>query len=143
MSKKLLNLLLVCFMLILTTQKIYATEEIKGLSISAKEIIERLTRLEEGQKALRREMDGLRREMDGLREEINGLRSIMLAGFGILFAGMFAMIGFVIWDRRTALSPAVSEIKELKERQTKLEELLKLYSKKSPELANILKSLKL
>lgn len=59
----------------------------------------------------RLEMNSLRGEMNGLREEMNNLHremmEFMLWGFGITFAGIFALIGFVIWDRQTALSPAV------------------------------------
>lgn len=44
----------------------------------------------------------------------------MFWGFGILFAGMFTLVVFVLWDRRTALSPAIRKNKELEERDVKL-----------------------
>ncbi len=50
------------------------------------------TKVDEGQKALQRQIDDL--------------KTFMLWGFGILFGGMGILIGFVIWDRRTALAPA-------------------------------------
>ena len=30
----------------------------------------------------------------------------------VILAGMFALVGFVIWDRRTALAPAVKKVEE-------------------------------
>ncbi|MFZ6017848.1 MAG: hypothetical protein ACOYU0_09700 [Nitrospirota bacterium] len=50
------------------------------------------TKVDEGQKSLQRQIDDL--------------KTFMLWGFGILFGGMGILIGFVIWDRRTALAPA-------------------------------------
>lgn len=92
------------------------------IEISSREIIERLARLEEGQK--------------NLNQRIDDLRQLILWGFGITFAGMFTLIGFVIWDRRTALAPAVN-------RMDRLEAALKEYAAKSPELAEALKKARL
>ncbi len=49
------------------------------------------------------------------------LKDFMLWGFGITFAGMFALIGFVIWDRRSALAPAVAGLRALEERDARVE----------------------
>jgi len=44
--------------------------------------------------------------IDDVNKSINGriddTNNILLWGFGVLFAGMFVLVGFVIWDRRTA-----------------------------------------
>ncbi len=40
-------------------------------------------------------------------QRIDDVINIMLWGFGVLFAGMMSLIGFVIWDRRSALAPAI------------------------------------
>ena len=120
-----------------------------NLTISDREIIERLTRLEEGQKALEKglnkRIDDLRSELKGniseLRERIDDLRSVVLGGFAILFAGMFALIGFVIWDRRTALAPVISKNKELEEKEERIERILKEYALKEPGLKEVLKAL--
>lgn len=69
------------------------------LTISDKEIIERLTRLEEGQRASREQMIA---GQTSLQSQIGGLRNLILGGFGVIFAGIFTLTGFVIWDRRTA-----------------------------------------
>ena len=80
-------------------------------TIAGRELIERLARLEEGQKRLDQRIDALSQRIDDLQknlgERIDELRQFMLWGFGVTFAGMFTLIGFVIWDRRTALNPAI------------------------------------
>ena len=93
--------------------------------ITGREIVERLTRLGEGQKRLEQRM--------------NELREFLLWGFGMTFAGIFALVGFVIWDRRTALAPAVRRIEELQERERRLEAALREYAAKEPALAEALK----
>ena len=94
---------------------------------------ERLIRLdvkvEEGQKAL--------------QNQIDNLQTFLLWGFGILFGGMGVLIGFVIWDRRTAVEPVVRKSRELEEKEEKIVRVLKEYSRFEPKLAEILKSLNL
>jgi len=71
----------------------------------------------------------------GLNKRRDALQSIMLTGFAILFSGMFAVIGFVIWDRRTALAPARKQIEELSQKEKALDkvlEVLKVYARKEP-----------
>ncbi len=85
-------------------------------------------------------ISSLDKRIDSLEKRIEDLRAVTLAGFGILFAGMFCMIGFVIWDRRTALKPAINEIEELKKREARLEEVLRKIAYEDPKIASILKS---
>ncbi len=66
---------------------------------------ERIIRLEEGQKAIIQRIEDTNKRIDDVI-------SIMLWDFGVLFAGMMTLIGFVIWDRRTALAPAIRKAKE-------------------------------
>jgi hypothetical protein len=114
------------------------------LTISDREIIERLTRLEErftrleeGQKALR---DELRNEINGVRNELKGdiqdLRGLMY----VVLGGMIALIGFVIWDRRSALSPVITRARELEEDRDRTLRVLKEYARNEPKLAEIMKS---
>ncbi len=136
--------------------------------ITDREIVEKLTRLEEGQKALgqriddtnrrleegfkalsqrvdetNRRIDETNRRIDELKQDlgqrINELREMMLWGFGVLFSGMLALVGFVLWDRRSVLAPAVRQMEGLREREEKLEAALKEYAHKAPELAESLK----
>jgi len=102
----------------------YATGDTREISFTQDDR-DRLIRLEEGQKALQKQIDDL--------------RVFMLWGFGILFGGMGILIGFVIWDRRTALSPAIRKSKELEEKEEKIEKALKELAAKNPEVQEALK----
>ena len=94
--------------------------------ITDKEIVERLTRLEEGQKALGVRIDDLDRHIDqrftDFSKRFDELRQLMLWGFGVSFAGMFALISLVIWDRRTTLAPTVKRIDAMESRLRLVEE---------------------
>ncbi len=104
---------------------------------------ERLIRLEEGQKALVQRLDETNKKMEELKadlqRQIESLYTLMLWGFGILFGGMGILIGFVLWDRRTALEPAVKKARDLEEREERLERVLKKLARKNPDIAEALK----
>jgi len=79
--------------------------------------------------------------IDDMNNRIDDMSNLILWGFGIIFAGMFALLGFVIWDRRTALAPAIRKNKELEERQERIEKALKEFAIEEPKLAEILKQI--
>jgi hypothetical protein len=123
--------------------------------ITDREIIEALTELKAGQKAIQQQIadlkdstnkqitdlkDSTNKQIADTNRRIDELKDFMFWGFGILFAGMFTLIGFVLWDRRTALSPAIKKNKELEERDDKIEKALKEYAHKEPRLAEILRN---
>lgn len=114
----------------------------EDVSLTDKEIIERLVRLEEGQVSLNKRLDdlivsinsrfddvnkrfddvnkridGLEKRMDGLEKRIDNLHNeminFMLWGFGVMFAGMFSLVGFIIWDRRSTIAPVIKSVKEI------------------------------
>jgi len=101
---------------------------------------DRIIRLEEGQKSLQRQIDDLK---TSTQRQFDNLYTLILWGFGILFGGMGMLIGFVIWDRRTALAPAIKKYKELEERGELLEKALKEFAKQEPRLAEVLKTMRL
>ena len=88
-------------MAILLVSMVAAAVE-KAPRITDREIVERLTRLEEGQKALNKRIDDLRAEMNGrfndLRAEMNGRFQAMDKRFDILqwMFGLFIAISLVI-----------------------------------------------
>jgi len=105
-------------------------------------------KVEEGQKSLQKQMDELKyvttKDLkDSLVKQIDDLKVFMLWGFGILFGGMGILMGFVIWDRRTAVEPVVRKSREIEEKGEKVVKVLKEYSKIEPKLAEILKALNL
>ncbi len=124
--------------------------------ISDREIVERLTRIEEGQKAIRSEIKSrfeqvdkrfseLREDMnkrfeqidkrfDAIERQFDRLINVFI-GIIVAFAGIVAItIGFAIWDRKTTLRPATDRVE-------KLENVLKRYAEKEPRLAEVLRSL--
>ena len=121
--------------------KAFAIEKIDR--ITDREIIEALAELKAGQRALEKRIDGVEKRIDGVEKRLDFLQATILGGFGILFTGMMALIGFVLWDRRTALAPAIRKNRELEEREELLERALKEYAKEEPRLAEILKSLRI
>jgi len=141
-----LMMLLLLSVLICLPSVALATQE--NLSLSGKEIIEKLARLEEGQKGLNKRIDDLYLRLEqgqkalGERIEDQGKRIDDLRGLiYVVLAGIIALIGFVIWDRRTALSPVIRETKELEQRDDLTIRALKEYALKEPKLAEVLKGL--
>jgi predicted PurR-regulated permease PerM len=128
--------------------------------ISDREIIESLTRLEEGIKAnkemivaLREEMGSLRKELRAemgslrkeLRAEMGTLRNEILGflkwGFGLLFTGMFILVGFILWDRRSTLKPVKDEIDDLERRKVdRIIAAMKKLSEEDSQIAQALRS---
>ena len=106
--------------------------------ISDREIIEALTELKAGQKALNERIDdinkrigdinkriddvsnslnkridvvesSINKRIDDLKDEIKALRELSY----VVIGGIFILIGFVIWDRRSAISPVIKRSREL------------------------------
>jgi len=116
------------------------------------DIRERLIRIEEGQKTLNHRIDELDKRLSGRIDEldkriggrIDGIEKRMDYLVNLIYVvltGMFALVGFVLWDRRSALSPAIRRTKDIEEREEKLERAIKEFALKNPEMKDILKSL--
>ncbi|MGB9891926.1 hypothetical protein [Thermodesulfovibrio yellowstonii] len=113
---------------------------ILGTSVSfAKEIPftqedrERLIRVEEGLKAVNQRIDSLDKRIDDLK-------NLMYILISVIFAQTIGVVGFVIWDRRTALQPAIRKNKKLEERQDRVEKALRELAKVDSRIAEILKN---
>ena len=119
--------------------------------ITDREITERLIKLEEGQKAILREIDkrfesidkrfeSMDKRFESMDKRFDQLINIFI-GMIAAFAGIVAVtIGFAIWDRRTALRPAIEKTDSITKREEKLEEIIKEFAKVEPKLAKILRS---
>ena len=109
----------------------------KAPRITDKEIVERLTRLEEGQKAINKRIDGLERSLnkriDDLRAEMNDKFVAMDKRFDMLqwMLGLFITISLVI------LGFVLRMQWQMQRRQTRLEATLNAHR----EEINFLKSL--
>jgi DNA anti-recombination protein RmuC len=133
--------------------------------LTDREIIERLARLEEGQKAIREEIragfqaidqrfqaidqrfqsiDLRFQSIDQRFEQITNLITGIVASFSGLVA---VMIGFAVWDRRTMIRPFESKVREIEknigsnQRQMhNLLEALRQLAQQDSKLAEVLKS---
>lgn len=121
MNKIIITLIIALF----SVSNVFAIE--KAGRIGDREIIESLTELKVGLKALNQ-------RIDDMNNRIDALQTLMLWGFGVLFGGMGILIGFVIWDRRTAISPIAREVRELQYREDKLEMALRELANKDPNV---------
>ena len=121
---------------------------------SDREIVERLTRLEEGQGALREEIKQLREDMnkqfDRVDAQFDRIVNIMLGIFGAFAAMCGGTIWFALWDRRAMIRPFEDKVKKIEdditENRTKLHTLLEAFktlSKTDEKVANILKKFNL
>ena len=142
--------IMICTCILLSPLSGYAVET--SQRISDREIIESLTRLEEGVKVnkemiglLRNDIGSLRSEMMALRSEMMALRSEILGfmkwGFGLLFTGMLILVGFILWDRRSTLKPVKDELDELERRKVdRLIAAMKKLSEDDSRIAQVLRS---
>lgn len=101
----------------------------------------KITRIDVGQKNLSQRIDGLGKRIDELANRIDGLTNMIMGGFIAVFVGIFSLIGFVLWDRRTALSPVISKTKDLEGNRDLTFKVLKEYALKEPKMAEVLKTL--
>jgi predicted PurR-regulated permease PerM len=129
--------------------------------ISDRELIERLARLEEGQKALQQGQDALRADMQQLRQEMLGqiqqlrtdinaqfswMTQLILGQLGAFAAIVLFTIGFALWDRKTMTRPLENRLKVVEEeiaqnrpRLHALLEALRALGKQDSKVADVLK----
>ena len=111
---------------------------------------DRIMRTEEKLEAMQGEMnvkfESLRNEMnsrfEGMEVKLDANNSKfepLYWAFGILFTIILFTLGYIIWDRRTALYPVQDKTRSLEERVNKLEFITKQQAKKDPVFAEILK----
>ena len=97
-------------------------------------------------RAIRTEMkiEALEVKMDikfeSIQLQINQLSTLFYWGFGIMITLFVFMMGYMIWDRRTALQPALDKATNSDVKSTTLVLALKEYSKKHADLAEILRT---
>lgn len=130
---------------LLTAQALFASDYTQE---DRERLIKLEARLDEGFKSIDKRFEQIDKRFDQIdkRFEQNDrrfdeIRGFMMWGFGILFGGMGLMIGFVLWDRRSVVTPVSKELAELKERELKLETLVKEFAKTNQEMGTIAKSM--
>jgi predicted PurR-regulated permease PerM len=119
---------------------------------------DRLIKLEADVNSIRNEINSLRNEMNSLRSEMNtnlqsidkqflyqqkqmdDLKVLFYWGFGIMITLMIFMLGYMIWDRRTALKPALDKAEDVDYKTRNLISALREYARSHPDLADILRT---
>jgi hypothetical protein len=112
--------------------------------ITDREIVERLSKLEEGQKAILREMDhrfesidqrfeSIDQRFESIDQRFDQLTNLLIAIISA-FAGIVAVtIGFAIWDRRTMIRPFETKVRALENRIEDVADRQRCSSKGSPD----------
>ena len=136
------------FLLIVFTSNLFAVEV--APKIGDRELIESLAELKAGQTALQQQINGLKestqQQIAGLQQQMGDLKASMTDLRNLIYvvlAGMFSLFGFVLWDRRAALAPAVRKQEELEKREALIEKALAEYACSEPRLADILRKFQL
>lgn len=75
-----------------------------------------------------------------MQKQIDDIKTLFYWGFGILITLFIFMFGYMIWDRRTAMRPALEQASKAEENSRNLLSMLREYSKKHPDLAEILRT---
>ena len=105
---------------------------------------DRTIRTETKMDALETKMDvkfiALETKMDVKFEAVNARIDYLFWMQGVIVALILFVLGYMIWDRRTALQPALNKASEADAKSTNLISTLREYSKKHPDLAEILRS---
>src|SRR3990167_3066379 len=123
-------ILFIAFALIVCNSQTFAIET--APHISDREIVERLTRVEEGQSSIRAEIKQLRedinKQFDRIDKQFDRLVHIMLGIFGAFAALCGGTIWFALWDRRTMIRPFEDKVKKIEDdiagNRTKLHTLI-------------------
>ena len=74
------------------------------------------------------------------QRQLDDIKTLFYWGFGILISLFLFMLGYMIWDRRTALQPALDKATDADSKSTNLILALREYSKKHADLAEILRT---
>ena len=98
--------------------------------ISDREIVERLTRLEEGQKSLEKRFDDVNRRFDDLRSEMNSRFNTLQWMLGLFITIALVILGFVVrmqW--------------QMHRRQTRMETILETHKDEIAFLKSLIEKL--
>lgn len=97
------------------------------------------TKLEEGYKALHSRIDAVDKRIDAVDKRIDDVKGLLYVLIAAIFAQTVGVVGFVVWDRRTALSPAINKTKEIEEKEDRIITALKQSAMKDKNIAEALR----
>lgn len=104
---------------------------------------DRVIRVEAKMEVLETKMEALETKMDikfdSQQSQLNDIKTLFYWGFGILITLFVFMFGYMIWDRRTAMKPALDKAEVAEDKSKSLIFVLREYARNTPELAEIMK----
>ena len=80
------------------------------------------------------------RQLDDLKRQLDDVKTLYYGGFGIITSLFLFMFGYMIWDRRTAMKPALEQASRAMLDNRNFLTVLRDYSKKHPDLADIIRT---
>ena len=105
---------------------------------------DRAIRTEERIEALETKMEALETKMDikfeSQQQQINDLKTMFFWGFGIMITLMIFMLGYTIYDRRTAMHPIREKADRTENNLQSLIRALREKAQNDDQLAQILRS---
>ncbi len=101
---------------------------------------DRTIRTEAKMEAIDAKMEALETKMDAKFEAVNARIDYLFWLQGVIVALILFMFGYMIWNRRTALQPALDKATDAEAKSTNLIRALREYSKKHADLAEILRT---
>lgn len=138
MVKSIVILIMIFFMV----PNLFAFENTPKLT--DREIIESFAELKAGQSSIDKRfddmgkrIDDMGKRIDGMGDRINDIGNRFGDIQGLLYAiltGIFVLFGYILWDRRTAITPAVKK-------SNLIEKALIEYSDEHPKLKRILRNI--
>jgi chromosome segregation ATPase len=145
-----LNIIAGIIILILVIPLFSQAKNIQDISFQ-RQVLEQLAelkvqiaKLEEGQKALNQRIDDMNQRIDDMKSELKGDIGDLRGLVYVVLTGMIALVGFVLWDRRTAIAPVTRRTgeleKEFDEEKDNVMKVFKEYAKVEPRFAEVLKT---
>ncbi len=90
--------------------------------------------------AVETRLDRIEIKIESQQLQLTDLKTLFYGGFSILITLFLFMFGYMIWDRRTAMKPALEQASQAMLDNRSFVAVLRDYSKKHPDLAEILRS---
>jgi len=131
-----IQIYILTLLLFLFIQPAYAVDVAQR--ISDREIIQSLAEIKaeisSNQKINEQRFEGINQRFESMDKRFDQIWSLMLA----ILAGIFGLIGFIVWDRKTALRPLEKRLDNL---ERDLQHDLELRHEKGSLLTRLVKSL--
>jgi membrane-bound acyltransferase YfiQ involved in biofilm formation len=90
--------------------------------------------------AVETRLDRIEVKFESQQRQLDSLVTQFYWGFGILISLFLFMFGYMIWDRRTAMKPALIQASKAMDDNRSFLTVLRDYSKKHPDLAEIMRT---